>query len=90
MEKDTEITKVVFRFWYVSKDVIALFPDTWEYGFCDSYEHIGQHGDADYNGIISHSRPATPEEYEYLKQELESYPYGYNLKVLQRRPSRFR
>lgn len=85
MEKDKDITKVVFRWWNVSKDIIALFPDTWEYGFCNSYEHVGQHGDADYDGIIKQSRPATPEEYADLKAELESI--GYNLKVMQRRCS---
>lgn len=91
MEKDKEITKVIFRWWNVSKDVIALFPEIedtqYKWGFgCMSYEHIGQHGDADYYGIIQDSRPATPEEYADLKAELESI--GYNLRVVQRRRNR--
>jgi hypothetical protein len=51
---------------------------------CLSYEHIGQHGGADYDGIMSESRPATEAEYKDLFEELESI--GYNLKVYQRRP----
>lgn len=89
MEKDKDITKVVFRWWNVSKDVIALFPYIRHDGngyVCESYEHVGQHGGADYGYIIRTSRPATPEEYADLKAELENY-YGYNLRVMQRRCS---
>lgn len=86
MNKDTDITKVVFRWWKVSKDVIALFPEIVDHYLCESYEHVGQHSLADYDGIIAESRPATPEEYAYLKEELELH-YGYNFKVMQRRCS---
>lgn len=76
-------TKVVFRYW--EKSVIALFPeipnDAWG-TYCESYQHIGQHGGADYYGIIERSRPATPEEYACLKDELESI--GYDLQVIRR------
>ena len=83
MDKDIEKTKVVFRYW--EKDVIALFPeipaDNWGV-FCQSYQHIGQHGGADYYGIIDKSRPALPEEYADLRDELEQI--GYNLEVRRR------
>jgi hypothetical protein len=77
-------TRVVFRFWRESYDVIALFPDIPETGgACMSYEHVGQHGGADYSHVVAQSRPATPEEYAPLKRELESI--GYTLAVRSRR-----
>ena len=45
---------VVFRRWQ-NGDVIALFPELPAdlYGeYCDAYEHVGQHGGADYFGVI--------------------------------------
>ena len=81
--KDTEKTLVVFRYWYKPKDnpgVIALFPEVEDSRyFCSSYEHVGQHGDADYHGVVAATRPASESEYRDLKQELESI--GYNLDV---------
>jgi hypothetical protein len=83
-----EVTRVVFRWWRKSKGVIALFPDL-DGGppsrLCESYEHTGQHGGADYTGIVRDSRPATPAEYAPLKRELESAPYHYRLRIVQRR-----
>lgn len=81
-------TEVIFRVWRANpKTVIALFP--YEIAdarglYCSSYEHIGQHGGADYNGVIAATRPATADEYSSLKSELESYPYTYRLKVIQK------
>lgn len=49
---------------------------------CCSYMHIEQHGAANYDMIVNRSKPATPDEYEALKQELESI--GYQVTVLQR------
>jgi len=83
IEQDTEKTLVVFRYWHKDKDypnVIALFPeieDHWPY--CSSYEHIGQHGGADYHGVVASTRPASESEYRDLKEELESL--GYNLLI---------
>lgn len=79
MEKDKEQTLTVFR-----KDpdgeVFALFPELeGSPGFSMSYQHIGQHGSADYRLCIRRSEPAIPEEYADLKEELESI--GYNLKI---------
>ena len=85
-----EVTAVVFRKWK-NGDIIALFPlenaDLDNAGLCSSFEHVGQHGSADYNGVISRTRPATPTEYDYLKAELEDTPYNYKLRVLLRAPN---
>ena len=92
-------TIVVFRKWpewasigkhrevnCVSGGIIALFPEVpGSPGFCSSYEHIGQHGSADYGYVISKTTPATPEEYAGLKRELESKPFEYVLRAVKRR-----
>lgn len=78
---------VVFRKWKEGGQVIALFPDErnvqvdkpW---LCESYMHVGQHGAADYAGVVQASEPATEAEYASLRRELEGL--GYRLKVLKR------
>ena len=61
-------------------EIIALFPEEpYNDTLCMSYMHVGQHGGADYQGVISITENATPEEYSDLKTELESI--GYNLKI---------
>lgn len=83
--KPTTKTKVIFRYW--ENDVIAIFPedaDSPNPRYCESYQHVGGHGSCDPNAIVEVSRPATPEEYASLKRELESDPYFYELKVIQR------
>ena len=84
MEKKN-ITPVVFRKW--NDSIIALFPYEIENnkGSISSYQQIGQHGAADYSGIMENSSPATEAEYSELKKELESYPYNYRLVVIGRR-----
>lgn len=84
------ITPVIFRKWNKANggDIIALFPeDVSDYNgkFCGSYEHTGQHGGADYQGVIARTKPATPDEFKRLKDELESEPYNYNFKVYARK-----
>ncbi len=85
MEKDTEITTVIFRF---DKEygVYALFPysiyDT--SGLINSYAHVGQHSGADYNHCVDTTRLATEAEYKDLFNELEN-SVGYNLKVAKKR-----
>ena len=78
--------RVVFRVWDRNGQVIALFPDLVETyrGEVRCYEHIGQHGIAHYRTVIELSRPATPEEYEPLRRELESAQYNYRLAIRQR------
>lgn len=83
--KKEPITHVVFRVWpNACGTVLALFPyvDFDVVGHCTSYEHVGQHGAADYAGCISRTRPAKPAEYVDLKRELTKI--GYRLKVIQR------
>lgn len=87
--KDKEKTVAVFRKWrkgyQVSPlcDIIALFPHVWAGdNHCSSYEHVGQHGGADYQHCIRNSRPAKPSEYADLKKELEGL--GYNLEIRKR------
>ena len=82
------IVRVVFRKWNKrnGNGVIALFPNEshgWP-GQVMSFEHLGQHGPATYQAVITSSTLATPEEYADLKKELESSPYHYNLKVVKR------
>ena len=95
---DDEIVPVMFRVWksgYFKGDVDAIFPtlpfygdDDWRKHVVTSYAHIAQHGSADLHYVISATRPATPAEYAPLKRELEQI--GYNLRVVQRAPSRKR
>jgi len=90
MTKDNFITKVVFRKWKpvmmlncIGDGIIALFPEQLDNGYTiGSYEHYGQHSAADYDHVISCSRPATPDEYKNLYNELESL--GYNLRVMKK------
>lgn len=86
---EQDAVAVVFRKWNTRNGggIIALFPaEQHSPGACMSYEHDGQHGGADYDGVLSLSVPATPAEYANLKRELESYPFHYNLKIRKRRP----
>lgn len=85
---DEDITRVVFRRWPKSQGagIIALFPDIpsdLNGRFCLSYEHVGQHGGADYQGVIGSTRPAKEGEYRELKQELGDI--GYELEIRLRR-----
>jgi hypothetical protein len=79
---DTETTDTIFRRW-PDGDVIALFPGIEHTGrSCMSYQHVGQHGGADYQGVVSRTKPARPAEYADLLSELQSI--GYKLRVLRR------
>lgn len=78
-------TPVVFRVWKREGGVLALFPTLPADigGFlCSSYEHVGQHGSADYFLCIQSTRLATPGEYEPLRAELERI--GYALRIVKR------
>ena len=84
MLKDNFKTQVLFR---VGKDgiVFALMP----YELADitgsvmSYQHLGQHGSADYDYCLRTSKNATTEQALSLYKELEGI--GYNLEVIKRR-----
>lgn len=84
--QDTEATTVVFRKW-PNGDICALFPDLpHDRHHCMSYEHIGQHGGADYSGVVGRTKAATPDEYADLAAELRRI--GYRLSVKARARSR--
>jgi hypothetical protein len=84
-----DITPVIFRTERSDPfkgDVTAVFP-------CDPFDnygrqmscfaHVGQHSGCDLTWYWN-TRAATPVEYAALKRELESAPYGYQLKVYKR------
>lgn len=77
--------RVVFRRWRGGGGVIALFPELPAniHGiYCDSYEHVGQHGGADYPGVVRQTAPASPEESAALAAELTRI--GYRLVPVRR------
>ena len=86
MPDKTDKTAVVFRKMNGKNgEIIALFaeePADAEGKLCSSYQHVGQHGAADYPHIIRNSKPAKPEQYAALKAELEGI--GYSLEVRQK------
>jgi hypothetical protein len=76
---------VVFRRWRDTGDVIALFPEMsadLQGRYCNSYEHVGQHGAADYFGVIQDTRPVNKKQYAELAGELTVI--GYNLRPVKR------
>lgn len=85
-------TLVIFRKWRQKNgSIIALFPEipADHVGlYCSSYEHVGQHGAADYVTVMQRSKPAMPSEYADLKKELESN--HYKLRVIKRRNRKVR
>ncbi len=76
--------RVIFRTWRARpKTCIAFLPDTpASPGHVMAYEHVGQHGEADYIGLLPITRPATPDECTELLAELRDI--GYNPVVRQR------
>ena len=86
MQKDSFKTKVIFRKFKDNGEVIAFFPEEpYDHRgvFCMSYMHVGQHGGADYNGLLGDTVLATPREYRALRIELETG--GYNLDIKTRK-----
>jgi len=80
-----ETTPVVFRRWRDAGTVIALFPGipTDTHGqFCEAYEHVGQHGGADYHAVIRATTPADDQTSAPLASELVGI--GYDLKPVRR------
>lgn len=80
------IDPVMIRIWRSDKsDVFALFPvlPSDNYGdLCTCYQHVGQHGAADYRLCIRKSRPASKAEAADLLTELRRI--GYNPRVYKR------
>ena len=83
-----EMTRMVFRR-YPDGQVIALFPDIpWSgrRGKITSYMHVGQHGAADYAGVIAVTRPACEKEYRNPLSELRAIGYDDLYIVRRARP----
>ena len=84
---------VIFRRWRSgNRSIIALFPDDIvdDRGSCNSYEHNGQHGPADYASVLTATLPVASEDAECqaLIKELENQ--GYELDIRTRRPAMWR
>lgn len=84
-------TKVLFRKFPRTGEIIALFPElpgTPDPQFCESYMHTGQHGPA-HVGLTRCTSPASPEESAPLASELQRI--GYDLLPVSRlSPAMFR
>ena len=81
----TEPDIVVFRRWRDTGEVIALFPELpADLGgdYCDSYMHVGQHGGADFHGVVQQTTPCSPEASADLAAELATI--GYHLRPIGR------
>jgi hypothetical protein len=81
MNQDTYKTKVTFHK-CGDDSILAFFPEipySGDPNLFQSYQHIGQHG-ACHVDFLNECTPATSEEYQDLKSELESL--GYNLEVI--------
>jgi len=85
MEKDNYKTDIIFRVDnnrnFIGSPVFALFPHEVSTlnGLVNCYQHVGQHSSAEYRHCIANSKPATPEEYKDLKEEMESIGYDINV-----------
>jgi hypothetical protein len=86
----TPKTIVVFRKWrkrigaFSGNEILALFPEEADDNagrYCNSYEHVGQHGGADYTGCISATVPARPSEYKDLARELRRIGYRLDIRT---------
>lgn len=79
-------TRVIFRAWKDSKSIVAIVLDVEANpGRVVCYEHVGQHGEGTYHGIVDDSTPATPEQYDRLKEEMQGLGYRFT-HVYRRRP----
>lgn len=100
---EPDVLEIMFRRWlgdYSKGHVIALFPNiiTSYEGKAEtvvSYEHVGQHGDANYDYVVSRTASAMPEEYAPLLAELKTiygseaiYGDNFQFKICARRPIR--
>lgn len=78
--------KPIRRLYNGGDNIVAIFPEepgTYEPWTCMVYEHIGQHGQADYRTMIELTTAAKPEEYANLLAELKSIGYD-DLEIRQR------
>ena len=82
---DNEATRTIFRK-FPDGEVIALFPDiiAGMNGEILDYVHLGQHGQADYDYVMSITLPATPKEFKPLLDELTNQ-VGYHCFIVNRK-----
>ena len=84
--------RVIFRTWKGKfGGVVAILPDQEANpGRVVTYEHVGQHGEGDYNLLLRATRPSTLDERSPLQKELKDI--GYNPLAVKRlaRPRRRR
>jgi hypothetical protein len=75
--------RIIFRKWKHNGSIIAILPNNpSNQGFVDMYEHIGQHGEGNYQAVLLQTVPAKPEEYQDLLAELKQI--GYRPKIVKR------
>lgn len=75
--------KVVFRK-FSDGDIIALLPNSLDTNYTiASYMHVGQHSGADYDHVISKTKPAKESEYADLLNELVRVGYT-NLRIMKK------
>jgi len=82
-------TLVIFRRWRDTGSIIALFPELpsdYQGYFCDAYEHVGQHGGADFHGVVQATKPVAVDDAKDLIEELTRI--GYRLKPIKRASQR--
>lgn len=85
---------VIFRADKDTGEVVAVFPTeiTYPDGCVTCYVHVGQHGPCSRGYYLANTRPASPEEYGPLLEELRSiYETGEDriqLRLIRRWPSR--
>jgi len=77
-----EKTRVIFRTFDDTKEVIAFLPDVpANPGYVMSYMHVGQHGEADYLGLVKRTHLSYPDEFAALKRELENIGYVLDTRI---------
>lgn len=81
-------TTVIYRRYKSgNKSVVALFPAIEGdcSGGCLSYEHVGQHGAANYNHVVAITTPADAQSADVIELHNELIGIGYKLRIAKRR-----
>lgn len=80
--------RMVLRRWKNQpQTVIAFLPDVpANPGRVMAYEHVGQHGEADYSGLLGETAPATVAEYDAAGLVAELRMRGHEPRILKRMP----
>jgi hypothetical protein len=81
MKTDTEKTDVIFRK-EKNGDILAVFPyEPYNdiIGLVGCYAHVGQHSGCQYDYVRQETKPAQPNEYNDLLNELKGIGYNVNI-----------